>query len=163
MADKPRWLVFGIGNPSRGDDALGSSVIQRLEDWLDQPGVADALPVQVVLETDFQCQVEHALDLVGVSAAIFVDASVQAAAPFQFTPLLPQDDASHTTHAVSPACVLAVAQRIGQTLPDTWMLAIPGLAFELGQGLSSAANQSLDLAMAFLVESLRRGVLMPSL
>lgn len=60
-------LIIGIGNPSRGDDALGPLAIERLE-ALDLAGVE--------LLTDFQLQVEYALDLAGRRRVIFVDASV---------------------------------------------------------------------------------------
>jgi Ni,Fe-hydrogenase maturation factor len=33
MTRAARWLVFGVGNPSRGDDALGPLFIERLEAW----------------------------------------------------------------------------------------------------------------------------------
>ena len=157
MADRPRWLVFGIGNPSRGDDALGSAFVERLGQWLDQPVHDHSLPMELVLETDFQCQVEHALDLAGKAGAIFVDASLDAPAPFQVTKLQPDFDATHTTHALSPACVLAVAQNIGQTLPPCWLLAIPGSQFELGADLSPESSAALELALQRTLASLAQG------
>ncbi|MCC7218819.1 MAG: hydrogenase maturation protease, partial [Burkholderiales bacterium] len=60
------FLVIGIGNPSRGDDALGPLLVERIE-AMDLPGV-ECL-------TDFQLQVEHALDLVGREQVVFVDAT----------------------------------------------------------------------------------------
>ena len=59
-------LIFGYGNPSRGDDAIGPLLIERLE-ILNLPDVD--------LLTDFQLQVEHALDLRGRERVLFVDAS----------------------------------------------------------------------------------------
>ena len=156
MDDRLKWLVFGIGNPSRGDDALGSSFIARLGEWLDL-GNADDLPMELVLETDFQCQVENALDLVGMAGVIFVDASHSAKAPFELTRLHPNFDATHTTHALSPSCVLAVAQNIGQTVPPCWLLAIPGSDFELGAELSPPSRAYLDLALAAVIKALQHG------
>jgi Ni,Fe-hydrogenase maturation factor len=95
-------LIFGYGNPSRGDDALGPELIQRLEHrqrdlcrrelaairagggatsapvaMTDCPHHAD--PEKSLLErldflTDFQLQPEHALDLAGRARVILVDA-----------------------------------------------------------------------------------------
>jgi hydrogenase maturation protease len=63
-------LVIGIGNPSRGDDALGPLFIERVEILL-----ADELARgQIELLTDFQLQLEHALDLAGRARVVFVDA-----------------------------------------------------------------------------------------
>ena len=157
MADRPKWLIFGIGNPSRGDDALGSSFVERLSQWLERPGHQRSLSMDLVVHTDFQCQIEHALDLVGVSRALFIDASHTAKAPFELTPLAADFDATHTTHALSPACVLAVAERLGQTLPDCWLLAIPGHDFELGADLSALSRTYLDQAFDWVLRSIRQG------
>jgi len=62
-------LVLAVGNPSRGDDALGP----RLLDALHAAG-AD-LDGQVELLGDFQLQIEHVLDLRGRRAVLFVDAA----------------------------------------------------------------------------------------
>ncbi|WP_462320608.1 hydrogenase maturation protease [Halochromatium sp.] len=75
-------LVFGYGNPSRGDDALGPRLIERLQGLQDRgqlPGVE--------LLTDFQLQIEHVLDLVGRERVIFVDAAVGLSEPYRLTPV----------------------------------------------------------------------------
>jgi len=151
---RPRWLVFAVGNPSRGDDALGPLLVERLEQWIATVGEP---PVDLVLLTDFQWQVEHALDLQSVDVAIFADASVSAGTSFETAPLSPQFDASYSTHALSPACVLAVAARLGQKLPQAWLLSIPGQDFELGAPLSAKARSALDQAFAYLCASLEQG------
>jgi hydrogenase maturation protease len=63
------WLVLAVGNPSRGDDALGPALLERLRD----AGVDAAGDVELL--TDFQLQIEHALDLQGRQAVLFVDAA----------------------------------------------------------------------------------------
>lgn len=151
---RPRWLIFAVGNPSRGDDALGPLLIERLEHWL---ATADKLPVNLHLLTDFQWQVEHALDLQGVDVVIFADASVLGEASFELAPLTPQFDASYSTHALSPACVLAVAARLGQELPQSWVLSMPGRDFELGAPLSATAQSALDGAFTYLSACLESG------
>jgi hydrogenase maturation protease len=151
---RPRWLVFAVGNPSRGDDALGPLLVERLEQWI---ATAPALPVDLALLTDFQWQVENALDLQSVDVAIFADASVSGETSFEIVPLSPQFDASYSTHALSPACVLAVAARLGQELPQAWLLTMPGADFELGAPLSDTARSALDGAFAYLCASLEAG------
>ena len=151
---RPRWLVFGIGNPSRGDDALGFEAIRRLEAWLDERNRGDTLPATITTQTDFQCQIEHALDLLDVHVAIFVDATIDSQAPFTMTRLEPARDATHTTHALSPAAVLDVARRLGQTLPECWILAISGQNFELGAPLSPLATANLDRAFEALTKAI---------
>jgi hydrogenase maturation protease len=131
-------LIIGIGNPSRGDDALGPMLIDRLE----------ALQVaDVELLTDFQLQVEFALDLQGRQRVIFVDASVDTASPFTFEPLVAAEDASFTSHALSPGAVLHAYKKLIGDPPSAYVLAIRGEAFELGEGLSAQAAANLEVAI----------------
>ena len=148
-------LVLAIGNPSRGDDALGPLAACQL--------VALALPGVEVL-TDFQLQVEHALDLVGRSEVIFVDATVAGEGPFSFEPVAPAADRSATTHALPPAGVLHVyGECTDAPLPAAFVLAIRGYDFELGAPLTDAAARNLEAALEILVARLagravRRGL-----
>jgi hydrogenase maturation protease len=134
-------LVFGWGNPSRGDDALGPLFVERFEE-LNLPDV-ECL-------TDFQLQVEHALDLAGRKQILFVDASIDVAAPFAVTPIGPLKDASFSTHAMSPQAVLEVYRELTEEEPPpAGLLAIRGERFELGEPLSEAAADHLDAAVAW--------------
>ena len=70
MSPQTRLVIFGYGNPSRGDDALGSLLLARAETEVDRlPGL------DVALVEDFQLQVEHALDLEDRDLALFIDAA----------------------------------------------------------------------------------------
>lgn len=137
-------LIFGWGNPSRGDDALGPLFVEhfaalaaRHPEW----GEVECL-------TDFQLQVEHALDLQGRRRVLFVDASLDAPAPCSLVRIAAARDDSFTTHAMSPQAVLKVYADIDEgEAPPCWLLAIRGERFELGEELSAAARQSLQAAL----------------
>jgi hydrogenase maturation protease len=132
-------LVFGWGNPSRGDDALGPLFIERI--------AALGLP-DIECQTDFQLQVEDALELQGRRRILFVDASLTAAAPFSVSPLAPSRDASFSTHAITPAAVMQVYVDLhGAAPPPCHLLAIRGEHFELGMDLSPAAASHLEAAL----------------
>ncbi|MCX7163833.1 MAG: hydrogenase maturation protease [Betaproteobacteria bacterium] len=137
-------LVFGWGNPSRGDDALGPLFVEHFE------ALAALHPEWGAVEclTDFQLQVEHALDLQGRRRVLFVDASLDAPAPCSLQRIAAAKDASFTTHAMSPQAVLKVYADIedGEP-PPCWLLAIRGERFELGEALSGSAQQSLRAAL----------------
>jgi hydrogenase maturation protease len=140
-------LVIALGNPSRGDDALGPLIAERL--------AALALPGVEVL-VDYQLQIEYALDLRGRSEVIFVDAAVAGDAPFTLEPVAARSDPSVTTHALSPQALLEGYSRLnGEAPPKAWVLAVRGYAFELGAGLSSAAHENLEPALDALVSQLR--------
>ena len=138
-------LIIGIGNPSRGDDALGPLLIERLE--------ALNLP-DVELLTDFQLQVEFSLDLQQRQKVIFVDASINATPPFTFTQVIAAEDTSYSSHALSPSAVLHAYQKLFGEPPPSFVLAIRGEAFELGEGLSEAAGNHLEAAIAWLRKKL---------
>ncbi|MGZ8152490.1 MAG: hydrogenase maturation protease [Methylovulum sp.] len=136
-------LLFGYGNLSRGDDALGPLVLDYVENHC-------ALD-DVELLTDFQLQIEHALDLHERKLALFIDAAVDCVNAFAFTELHPARDNSYTTHAMSPAAVLAVYQTIKkQPPPPCFLLSIKGEQFELGEDLSADARINLASACQFI-------------
>ena len=69
------FLVFAIGNESRGDDALAPLLVRQL--------LTEGINSQVELIEDYQLQVEHVTDLAGRSVVLFVDADMSCEAPFQ--------------------------------------------------------------------------------
>ncbi|HCI14767.1 MAG: Ni/Fe hydrogenase [Gallionellales bacterium GWA2_60_142] len=130
-------LVFAIGNESRGDDAVGPLLARALE------GLDDS--VEVI--EDYQLQVEHVTDLVGRSAAIFVDADVSCSAPFHFSKIAAEHDNSYTSHAMTPFALLHTYRQVyGAEAPPTFLLRIRGYDFELGSPLSGQAEQNLVAA-----------------
>jgi len=141
-------LIFTWGNPSRGDDALGPALYELLlQEDLDG----------VELLTDFQLQIEHSIDLVGRERVLFVDASTSAAAPFECVRLQPEQDASYTTHAMSPQALLSVYRQVnGHAPPPAWLLSIRGYAFGLGRPLSAAANEHLLVAFNHVKRLIKR-------
>ncbi len=136
-------LVLAVGNPSRGDDALGPQLLE----YLQAKRLAD-----VELLTDFQLQVEHVLDLVGRQTVVFVDAAASGPEPFAFYPVTPRRDASHSSHALSPQALLHTYGRLYGAPPEAHVLAIRGYDFGLGAELSRRARDNLAAAEAQLLE-----------
>ncbi len=140
-----RIVILAWGNPSRGDDGLGPALAARVG------SLAAGSRHDIRVETDFQLQPEHATDLVDCDTAIFVDAAVDAAEPFDFRCVTAARDRTFTSHAMSPSAVLAAYRdAFGAEPPPAYVLAIRGEAFELGTGLSPAAAIRLDAAAALL-------------
>jgi len=137
----PPVLVFGWGNPSRGDDALGPLCVQ---------GLRNALASSVDLECldDYQLQVEHVLDLAGRQRVLFVDASLDCRAPFEVTALRPARNASVSSHALSPQALLQVYRDLnGEEAPASTLLAIRGEHFRLGEPPGTDALANLQAAL----------------
>ena len=139
-------VLFGYGNASRGDDALGPLLLERAEAWLEgQP----QLRVRTV--ADFQLQIEHALDLRGADLALFVDADESCAAPCVLRRALPSQDATYSTHALSPEAVLFVCRDVtGGAPPPSYILGVRGERFELGEPLTAPAIANLEAAWTLL-------------
>ena len=134
-------LALAYGNPSRGDDALGPELMARMQQ-VDFPAVEWI--------TDFQLQIEHTLDMLNCDMVLFIDASESATEPFEFTSLQAEADQSFSSHALSPQALIAVFQQVHcSPAPDSFLLAIPGYSFELGDELTSAAADNLRNASEF--------------
>ena len=150
MSDRAPILVLAVGNPSRGDDAIGPALAARI----DEAGLPD---VEVIVE--FQLQVENALDLVGRERVIFVDAGTGTPEPFELRRVQPAVEFLHTSHALSPEAVLATYRRVTDSEPpEAWLLCVRGESFELGAGLSSMAEVHAEAAWVELRRWLDRGV-----
>lgn len=136
---KPPVLVFGWGNPSRGDDGLGAAFI------------GEALRrAHVELLVDYQLQPEHALDLVGREQVLFVDASASGPEPFHLMALEATQHHGAATHRLSPGALLSVFRRVtGMPPPRARLLSIRGWHFEFGERLSDRARFNLDAALAW--------------
>lgn len=149
MAERPLWLVLAVGNPGRGDDALGPLLIERL--------CAAERGGDVEFLTDFQLQVEHALDVEGRRGVLFVDAAGAAydtgnGASVSLRPIAPDARVWPASHALRAQAVLQVVRTLGARVPAAWQLAIEGRSFTLGEGLSPAAERHLDEALALARE-----------
>jgi hydrogenase maturation protease len=136
-----RLLVFGYGNPSRGDDVLGPLLVEALR--------RENLPQHAIeFQCDYQLQVEHALDLVDKAAVLFVDAHARCAEPFWLERIAPRRDASYTTHAMTPQAVLEVYRSaLRREPPPSFLLSIRGERFGLGEPMSGVARASLQTAL----------------
>ena len=141
---QPGVVVLAAGNRSRGDDAIGPLLLERLASWLAATGRSG----EFELIDDYQLQIEHALDLQGRRLALFIDAGWRTPAPLAFYAIAPAAAAAgSSTHALSPWAVLQVYRQIALTdPPPSFVLCVRGERFELGAGLSPAAERHLEAA-----------------
>ena len=135
----PKILLFGYGNPGRGDDALGSLVIER---------VGQLKLANVASLVDMQLQIEHATDLVEYDQILFADADMSCREPFEFSAVSAEKDSSYTSHVLTPAALLFVYQQVyARRAPPAFLLRIRGYHFELGDALSTRAIMNLEAAI----------------
>lgn len=152
MSVKP-VLLFAYGNQSRGDDALAPLLLESIK----QQGITQVAGNPVKYLTDFQMQIEHVTDLQGCERVLLMDAHKSLDRAFDFNPVSQRAESSYTTHGMSPETLLSTYQKVFQKpAPATFMLAIQGLSFELGDSLSDQAQRNLLRAKNFIIPVLQQ-------
>lgn len=139
-------LVIGYGNPGRRDDGLGPALAECLES-LGLPGVHT--------DAAYQLNIEDGAAMAGYRRVIFADASVNAAAPFEWRRIAPASEIAFSSHAMAPEAALAVCEEHFDARPEAWVLAIRGYDFAFAEGLSRQARRNCNEALDF-VQSLIR-------
>lgn len=141
---RPATLVMAIGNPSRGDDAAGPWLAERLADWLQGDGRPHQDDIEVICEQ--QLMVEHALDLAGRTRVLFIDAAAQQDALVCWQPIQPATSGpSLSSHQCTPAQLLQLClHTLREPAPPSWLLSLRGAAFELGAPMSTSLQAALQ-------------------
>ncbi len=149
---RPPLLVIGVGNPSRGDDALAPMLLARLREWVSLNGLDD----RIELLEDFQLQVEHAADMQERERVLFLDAGINTPPPCTLHRVQPYPGRAVLSHALPPEDVLATYVQVFQRQPPpSFLLCISGVAFGLGAALSRHAERNLDAAYTIATELMR--------
>jgi len=139
-----KLLLFGYGNPGRGDDALGPELAAR---------IAKMQLADVECQNDMQLQVEHVTDLHGCEQILFVDADMSCSEPFEFSEIRPEKDGSYTSHAMSPSALLHAYGRVyRKDAPPAFLLRIRGYKFGLGDPMTEMAIANLEAVTRLAAE-----------
>jgi hydrogenase maturation protease len=138
-------LVAGIGNLFGSDDGFGPEVVRRLPDQVAREGVT---------VVDYGIRGMHlAYDLLEpYDVLVLVDAVPQGDAPGDVSVLEvgPDDlgEGDFDAHGMSPVAVLASLDRLGGTLPRTFVVGCRPASTAEGIGLSRAVADAVPLAVA---------------
>ena len=129
-------LIIGIGNPIRGDDAVGLRVVEAV-------GLSD-----MVVEHDGEPASLIAL-WDGCDEVVLVDAVSSGRSPGTIVEI----DASHSTlpagichstHALGPAEAVELARVLGRLPASITLLGIEGSDYSFGGGLSATAEAAVE-------------------
>lgn len=139
-------LVITIGNPSRGDDAVGPWLHQFLLQWLTQQP-EPSLPVEL-MET-FQLQIEDSMDLHHKSQILFIDCGIKTPEPYSFYRIQANADRRMLfSHALHPESLLSVYQsHYQQPPPPAYVFCVAGYQFGLGADISSHCQRNLTASI----------------
>ena len=135
-------LLFGYGNPGRGDDALGPLLVEAIE----KKGYT-----QVECLSDMQLQIEHVTDLAQRTQIVFVDADTSCDDSYEYSSINAEKDESYSSHSMTPSALLYAYRTVyGEEASATFLLRIRGYNFALGSPLSKQAETNLDSAQGFI-------------
>ena len=146
MDDLKKILIYAYGNPGRQDDGLGNRLIEKLEKWIDENNICN-----VKLDSNYQLNIEDAVKISEKDMVIFVDASTEQIEDIHFSPVEPSEGRTEfTTHAASPAFILALCNKLYNKHPETYLLQIRGYEWEFKEELSEKAEKNLEKALVFV-------------
>ncbi len=149
-------LVVGFGNTLRGDDALGATVVELIQERIKGLAAADRL-LAVVFRTVHQPDIILAAELSGFRQVVFVDAGKMGPEEgFSWEEIVPQADPSFTSHICSLPALLALTRDLYGIAPVGYLLAVGGVDFNFASGISAPARQNAEKAADYLLEFLRK-------
>ncbi|NJM98130.1 MAG: hydrogenase maturation protease [Phormidesmis sp. RL_2_1] len=138
------FLIVGYGNALRGDDGVGAQVAHAVADW--------HLP-EVKTIIVHQLMPELAIEVAKADYVIFVDACGEesCARTVQLDPIVLGGDNTQSVSALSHTHgargLLQLTQQLYGYSPQAWLLQVPGENFNLGQALSTIAQNGCDRAL----------------
>jgi hydrogenase maturation protease len=155
-------LLIGIGNPGRGDDALGPALAARLAGL--EPGsvpegaVIDIPVLAVSASWKYQLNIEDAHLIKDCGRVVFADAEAASEIPVALRRVEPAAAIAFTTHEMTPASVLALCEELYGRAPEGWLLTMRGYVWALGENLSARAALNLEEALRRIREFVLSGL-----
>jgi hydrogenase maturation protease len=145
-------LIIAYGNSLRRDDGAGLILGERLEAALRKRGLHVARIAVHQLTPDL------ALDVAAddVATVVFVDTRVSEAGEdhheLQLWSLGSAQGSSGLGHHVGASSIMMYARLLYDKCPPAWLLTVPGVDFDHGEGLSEPAQRALDTLPALLLQ-----------
>jgi hydrogenase maturation protease len=141
-------VVIGIGNPIRGDDALGWAVTEALQDLISGVGI------------EFLCVQQLTMDLVELLAdayqAYFIDARAGSEIGRLEITNIDADSSLDTpiSHYFDPHTLLSVVQALYGTHPQARLYTVTSNAFEVTEELSPQIRAVIPKLVSKIVSDL---------
>lgn len=136
-----RILLYGLGDASHQDAALGIEFIDCMKPWIEQQN----LEVNVKLAMNDHLQVEDAENLVNQDLIIFVDASQENICDFYLSKVEPEEKKPEVT----PGYLLHMCQQLYNHQPLAYYLHIRGYQWKDGE-ISQKAKNNLCKAVGYV-------------
>ena len=140
-----RVLIFGYGNLGRQDDGLGIEFTERFAN----SKLAASLSNHIIVDSNYQLNIEDALLISEFDVVLFIDASLQnkTCTPYGIRELAPINVMGISSHSMSPATVLSFCQHLYKKYPRCYLLTLPGYGWELKEELTAEAEKNLTVSL----------------
>ncbi|HLF36252.1 MAG TPA: hydrogenase maturation protease [Cyclobacteriaceae bacterium] len=146
MESPVKTLVYGYGNPGRGDDGLGPALVEKIQAWIVENNV-----LGVDTDSNYQLNIEDAYNIKDYDIVIFADASCEDIEHFIIERVKPDEKTAFNTHSVSAGFVLNLCNNMYGKKPLVFLLHLRGYDFGLKEGFSDLADSTLNMAYNYLV------------
>lgn len=136
-------LLIGVGNISRGDDAIG---------WLFADEIESDFGQHITVEKEFQLVVEDALKITEYDTVVFVDASknrLKDGFDFRKIQVPAEVKTAFTSHTQTPENIIFLASELFQYTLNAYVLEIGGQDWGLGKNLSPYGLRNLNNGVIF--------------
>ncbi len=143
MRKQKRILIYGYGNPGRQDDGLGIAFSEAIEKWADKNQIH-----HITCDSNYQLNIEDAELISNFDLVLFADASIEDIKEFTLTRVkCSTSKIEFSMHAVSPAFVLDLCNKIYKKSPETYLLHLKGYEWDFKEGLTPDAKHNLKEAV----------------
>jgi len=141
--------IIGLGNPLRGDDAIGNYIALGLKGFL-----RDVQGVEVIIAEDRVENVMNRVKKLKPSLIIFLDAIRSHAEPG--TIILKDLEELAEPEGYTHKIPLKLLLRLSGIDSESYVLGVQARAIDFGKGLSEPVKRSGDELIEFLKNTLRR-------
>jgi hydrogenase maturation protease len=143
----PELLVIGIGNPIRGDDAVGLHLVRRLDQYFDH-----RLNHRQMMAPDMAC----AAEVSRYRRLLVIDAlAAENKAPYRLIHLVPDRHqppaAGWMSHVFDWQGILTLALALYDRSPRADLMGVAASEFDISEQLSEVCHHNADLAFRYLV------------
>ena len=139
-------LIYGYGNPGRQDDALANLLVDKLQDWIDNNNIEG-----VYTDSNYQLNIEDAEIISHYETIFFADASIEDIENVKLTEVEANNSkVEFSMHAVSPAYVLDLCNKMYGKTPKTYLLHIKGYEWEFMEKMTKEAESNLNDAFSLM-------------
>jgi hydrogenase maturation protease len=152
-------LIIAYGNSLRQDDGAGLVLgCQLAQLWQGQD-----MAVRLVEVHQLMPELAAEIAQVDVTMVVFVDTRVVDPASddltLQLSAVLQADPSPGLGHHLDPGVLLLYASLLYGHRPPAWLVTVPGVAFDHGEGLSPVSQAALSAAPAMAARILQASVL----